>query len=287
MGDLSLDHVGFMVHDLDAGAARWERLGFKLSRRSPQMGRVPGEDEMAPWATSNHCVMFREGYLELIGVTNPENFNPWTRFLDRFEGPHITALRCEDADVAYVDLIGRIDHFDPPLQRRRNAPYGDGVCLFKFRNIFSQDEHYPEGRFIIIEHQTPEVIWQEELLKQPNGAIRLCELLFAANSGEGTFDRLTRISGEIVEPGNTERLRLGGGGILSVLDLNEFSDRYPGADEPVRPAVAAVIIGVECLEAVAVLMSKNGVNFWESNRLSLWVDHGVANGAIIEFVEVT
>ena len=70
MGDLSLDHVGFMLRDLDAGVERWEKLGFKLSRRSPQMGRVPGETEMAPWATSNHCAMFREGYLELIGVTN-------------------------------------------------------------------------------------------------------------------------------------------------------------------------------------------------------------------------
>ena len=61
MGDLSLDHVGFMLRDLDAGVERWEKLGFKLSRRSPQMGRVPGEAKMAPWATSNHCAMFREG----------------------------------------------------------------------------------------------------------------------------------------------------------------------------------------------------------------------------------
>ena len=153
---LSLDHVGFMVRDLDAAVARWERLGFLLSRRSPQMGKVPGESEMAPWASSNHCAMFEHGYLELIGITNPENFNPWSRFLDRFEGPHITALRCENGEEAYKSLSGRIDHFDPPLQRLRNAPYGDGVREFRFRNIFSQDDHYPEGRYIIIEHQTPE-----------------------------------------------------------------------------------------------------------------------------------
>ncbi|MEC8372850.1 MAG: VOC family protein, partial [Pseudomonadota bacterium] len=137
---LSLDHVGFMVRDLDAAVARWERLGFLLSRRSPQMGKVPGKSEMAPWASSNHCAMFEHGYLELIGITNPENFNPWSRFLDRFEGPHITALRCENGEEAYKALSGRIDHFDPPLQRLRNAPYGDGVREFRFRNIFSQDD---------------------------------------------------------------------------------------------------------------------------------------------------
>ena len=32
MGNLSLDHVGFMLWDLDAGVERWEKLGFKLSR---------------------------------------------------------------------------------------------------------------------------------------------------------------------------------------------------------------------------------------------------------------
>ena len=54
MGDLSLDHVGFMLCDLDAGVERWRKLGFKLSRRSAQMGKVPGASEMAPWAPSNH-----------------------------------------------------------------------------------------------------------------------------------------------------------------------------------------------------------------------------------------
>ena len=196
MCDLSLDHVGFMLRDLDAGAERWQKLGFKLSRRSSQMGKVPGKSEMAPWATSNHCAMFERGYLELIGVTNLENFNPWSAFLDRFEGPHITALRCEEADRTYAALSDRIDHFDPPLQRLRNAPYGDGERPFKFRNIFSQDAHFPEGRYIIIEHQTPGVIWQEELMVQPNGAKSLSELIFCANAQSGLLDRLARISGE-------------------------------------------------------------------------------------------
>ena len=58
MIDFSLDHVGFMVRNLDAAAARWERLGFLLSRRSRQMGKLPGKSDMAPWASSNQCVMF-------------------------------------------------------------------------------------------------------------------------------------------------------------------------------------------------------------------------------------
>ena len=136
---LSLDHVGFMVRDLDAGAARWRDLGFHLAPRSPQMGKTP-DAVMAPWATANHCAMFERGYLELIGIVDPALFNPWSAFLDRFEGIHITAFRCREADAAYAALSQRADGFDPPLQRRRDAPYGDGVREFRFRNIFSRDD---------------------------------------------------------------------------------------------------------------------------------------------------
>jgi hypothetical protein len=286
MGDLSLDHVGFMLRDLDAGAERWQKLGFKLSRRSSQMGKVPGESEMAPWATSNHCAMFERGYLELIGVTNPENFNPWTAFLDRFEGPHITALRCEEADRTYAALSGRIDHFDPPLQRLRNAPYGDGERPFKFRNIFSQDAHFPEGRYIIIEHQTPEVIWQEELMVQPNGAKSLSELIFCADAQSGLLDRLARISGESPSKAEgRELLDLSGGGQLSVIDAADFAVRYPGAPEPSQPVVAAAVIGVESLVHLAAMLEENGVFFHRSDRASLWVGSEEANGAVVEFIE--
>ena len=110
-GGLSLDHVGFMVRDLDAGEKRWRDLGFQLAARSPQMGATPDGAVMAPWATANHCAMFERGYLELIGITDPTKHNPWTAFLDRFEGIHITAFRCPGADAAYAALAQRIDGF--------------------------------------------------------------------------------------------------------------------------------------------------------------------------------
>lgn len=284
--NLSLDHIGCMVRDLDAGAEKWRKLGFQLTARSAQMGRVPGESEMAPWASSNHCVMFQRGYLELIGITNPENFNPWVRFLDRFEGPHITALRCENADATYAALSQRIDHFDPPLQRLRNAPYGDGVRPFRFRNIFSQDDHYPEGRYIIIEHQTPEVIWQEPLMVQPNGATAFCELMFCAGEDNGTIERLRRISGDEVwrEP-ERAAIELGGGGILSVVGEEGFKKRYPGVPVPSLPAAAAAIIEVMDIGQLRDTLQQNGVGSQDTEFGTVWVAPDAANGIVIEFFE--
>lgn len=282
---LSLDHVGFMVRDLDLGAEAWRRLGFTLSSRSRQMGRVPGEAEMAPWATSNHCVMFEQGYLELIGVTHPAHFNPWTRFLDRFEGPHIVALRCADADEAYASLSRRTDGFDPPLQRLRSAPYGDGVRPFRFRNIFSQDDRYPEGRFIIIEHQTPEVIWQPDLMVHPNTAVRLAELRFFASDPGPTVDRLRAITGEtaaVVDDG-TFVFRFPDGSSLSVLDREAVNRCYPGLEALPDPAVVAAVIEVADLSAAGEILAGNGVTVHALGGGAFRVSPEAGNGGVLEF----
>jgi len=284
MSGLSLDHAGFMVRDLDAGAARWARLGFQLSPRGPQMGRVPGQPGMAPWATSNHCAMFRRGYLELIGVTQPDNFNPWAAFLDRFEGIHITAFRCDDADAAHAALTARAEGFDAPLQRQRNAPFGNGTRLFRFRNIFSQDDRYPEGRFIVIEHQTPEVIWQDALMTHPNGAVSLKEVVFRADPAAPTERRLANIAGV---PSNRGRFDLPGGGCVSVLDRAGFAARFPGAaTPPALPAAAAVVVGVADLARTRSVLAAAGVDLNSAESDTPWVPASAANGGIVAFTRV-
>ena len=285
MDGLTLDHVGFMVRDLDKGVICWEKLGFKLSPRSSQIGIVPGISDMARWATSNHCVMFKKGYLELIGITNSESFNPWSKFFSRFEGPHITALRCKNADDAYEILCTRAEHFDPPLQRLRKVPQGDEEKPFKFKNIFSQDEYYPEGRFIIIEHQTPELIWQKALLEHPNRAIALRELCFCAENKDGTLERLRAITGRNPKfEAGQHVLDLGNKGKLTVIDVKAFSAQYPIAPVPVRMAISAVVVEVENLRHLTEYLNKSNVPFNMTERQSLWVMPQFANGAVIKFV---
>jgi catechol 2,3-dioxygenase-like lactoylglutathione lyase family enzyme len=283
MRGFSLDHVGFMVRDLDAGAALWARLGFRLSPRSPQMGRVPGQLAMAPWATANHCAMFQRGYLELIGVVQADNFNPWDAFLDRFEGIHIIAFRCDDADAAYAVLTARIGGFDPPLQRQRNAPFDGGTRLFRFRNVFSQDDRFPEGRFIVIEHQTPEVIWQDALMTHSNGAVAIEEVVFCADPPASTRRRLAGIIGVAANQG---RFDLPGGGSTTVLDRAAFKARFPGAALPRSlPAAAAVVIGVADLARTLAVLRAAGIDVQAAKSATIWVPADAANGAVIAFTQ--
>ena len=285
---LSLDHVGFMVRDLDRGALQWRKLGFLLSPHSPQMGKTPG-GAMAPWATSNHCVMFAQGYLELIGITSPENFNPWTHFINRFEGAHIAALRCRDANDTYAALRTRIDGFDPPLQRRRMVEHDGAEQAFEFRNIFSQDDCFPEGRFILVEHQTPDVIWRPEFMSHPNGAVSLAALMFCSESPQPTVDRLAGMTGSTLNlKGATEAtIEMPGGGELIVLETDVAGARYPGAPFNKGPHIFGAVIQVEQLAHLEKLLDDNEAPYHRADDGGVWVEPQYANGGIIHFQQAT
>ena len=281
---ISLDHIGAMVRDLDAGAERWRRLGFKLAPRSPQMGYDKATDSTTLWATANHVAVFRQGYLELIGIVDPGRPNPWARFYDRFEGIHIVAFRCAEADAAYAELSRRTDALNPPIDRRRQAPYGAGTREMRFRNIFSRDERFPEGRFIVVEHQTPEVLWQEELMSHPNGAVALREVIFCADEVAATRDRLASITG--TEPRGdaaTTRVEAPGGGTLTVLSPAAFAARFPGVALPALPCAAAVTIAVAELASTRALLARAGLATRDGAGGSVWVAPADANGAVFAF----
>jgi hypothetical protein len=178
---LTLDHVGAIARDLERAAQRWERLGFRLSPLSRQQGAVPGRAGVHPWATANRCAVFERGYLELIGIVDPAAFNPWQRFIARHEGLLMAALRCVDADAAYARLAPRAPFLDTPVARSRNVVCDGSEHTMRFRNIFSRDGECPEARYIVIEHQTPELLWQPQLLRHPNGAVALEEVMVAAD----------------------------------------------------------------------------------------------------------
>lgn len=274
----ALDHLGWIGPDLAAAAECWRRLGFTLSRVSPQMGFTGPDGGLELWASANRCAVFRDGYLELIGIVAPERFNPWQAYLARGAGPHIAAFRVDEADLAFPPLAERVDGFDPPVQRRRMAPLGlteaDGEMEMGFRNIFSQDAHWPEGRFIVIEHQTPEALWQDALTTHPNGALALVEAVFTAPDPSPTAERLEAL---------LNRPPAAGG--VAVMTPDAFAARFRGAAAPDRPAVAAAVVRVEDLATLKALLLRNGVDHADGADGAVVVQGAAAAGGVIAFVE--
>lgn len=236
---LGLHHVGAFVRDLSVGAARWIKLGFTLSPEGRQRGKLPGRDEDSPWAIANRCAILRQGYLELVGVVAPQEYNPWTKSLDRFEGLHLCALRTLSADATYEALCARTDAFQPPIARERKVDVDGQERTMRFRNMFSRDQVCPEGRWIIIEHCTPEFLWQERYLDHRNGAQALEEVTLVG--GEDVAMRVSAFTPASV----------------TVSAPDEFRARY-GWLPPSLPAFGAATVRFADREAAARLMEATG-----------------------------
>jgi hypothetical protein len=261
---LTLDHVGALVRDLGAGAARWERLGFTLSPVSPQRGAVPGRDGMHPWASANRCAIFERGYLELIGLVNPSAYNPWQHFLERREGLHLLALRCQNADEAYAGLRAAAPFLQPPVQRERQIVGPGSERTLRFRNVFSSDALCPEGRYIIIEHQTPELLWQPELMRHANGAVGLEEVFVVADD-QGVAERVAAL-----------------GGIACVLSSAAFEVRFGWS--PPAPGFAGVTVSFAALDETARIMQTRGLALRE-RKGDVWIAPEDANGFVLRLTQ--
>ena len=261
---LVLDHVGVITRDLDAGARCWERLGFTLSPLSRQRGAVPGAANMQPWASANRCAIFEKGYLELIGIVDPAAYNPWRRFIERFEGIHLTALRCEDADRAYARLRSTATFLDAPIARERKLEYRGAEHVMRFRNIFSRDAECPEGRYIVIEHQTPELLWQPELMTHENGAVGLEEIVIVAD-----------------DPTVAERARTLDG-IPRVMSAAAFAADFGRA--AADPSFAAITVSFRDRGRTIELLRSRGLVVRQKGSTA-WLDPEHTNGFIMRLVE--
>jgi hypothetical protein len=266
---LTLDHLGCIAIDLDTVATAWERLGFRLCPRSPQRGAVPGHEGMHPWATSNRCALFQRGYLELIGVTWPAAFNPWASFIERGPGLHILALRCDTADTTYGALAAHAPFLQPPVQREREVDVEGQPRTMRFRNIFSRDADCPEGRYIVIEHQTPDYLWQPRYLDHENGAVALLSATFVAPDPHPVAGRLHAL-------GNPEG--------VAVVDADTFAARHGW--RPARlPGLHALEIGVQRLPQALALLESRGVPFALKDGTA-WIGPSVAGGFSMGLREV-
>jgi len=164
MLELELDHVGVAVKSLDRGRDAFRRLGFTLTARSFHSGsRVPG-GPVETWGSGNHCAMFAEGYLEIIGLTDPEKYSSVKDMVGRYEGLHIIAIGVDPApgtgataDAARDELVRRGVPVEAPRSLERDAAFGprdEETRRAKFRNCYLDRQQYTEGRFLYIQHLT-------------------------------------------------------------------------------------------------------------------------------------
>lgn len=287
MGELALDHVGIGLRDLERGRAAYERLGFRLTSRSMHAGSPSAGAPVVPWGSGNHCAMLAEGYIEVLGLTDPTRYSSVRDMVARYEGLHIVALGCSDADAAYEALRASGLPVEAPRALERDAAFGEhdeGTRRARFRNIYLDRDSHPEARFLYIEHLTRDVLWQPHLTDHPNGALALARVYFCAEDAAATARRLGAVvmaapagrgSGEF----DVQLAR----GMLHVLDPVAWGRRRGRSVDIPTATAAGFGVRVKSLAATRRLLVQRAVPFEEHD--GIWVDPAQACGAALHFFE--
>ena len=235
-----LDHAGIVVPDLGAAALEWQRLGFAPTALARHEAAGP-DGVIGPTGTGNRCIMLGQGYLELIAVVDPSRGSATlARFLARHTGIHILTLATPDAEAALhrlrragldTELITSARAADP------EAPTG-AQARFKRLAITTA-----VPRLQLLQHLTPELVWQPRFLRHPNHAVALEAIIVASDAPAELAAMLSRVAGVamVADPLGGYALVLGQGAVR-VVPPDAARAMLPGVDIRCSPFAASLVL---------------------------------------------
>jgi hypothetical protein len=233
----ALDHIVVAVPSLDAVAATYEGLGFRLTPRA----RHP--DNMG---TSNRLVQFAaRNFIELLEVDRPlgldehalgatpprYSFGAQNRdFLRRRQGLSLLVLASEDARADLADWQARgLRTYAPfDFERRAKLPDGQEVTV-AFTLGFVTDPGLPALGFFVCQNRFPQYFWKPAFQSHANGAKGIVALYLAAGEPARHAGFLTALTGgEAREVPGGLGIALTGGCELQVLTPAGIAAIAPG-----------------------------------------------------------
>jgi catechol 2,3-dioxygenase-like lactoylglutathione lyase family enzyme len=179
-----LDHLVIVTRDLDAAAARWQRLGFTV-----------GAANRHPFGTKNRLVQLPGFFVELLAMGDhaPVEERVGRRFsfaafnrdvLARTgEGASMLVLESHDAkaDAAEFARSGLGD-FEPFFfERRGMRPDGSEVHV-AFTLAFAETVHLPDAGFFVCQQHRPDDFWNPVFQNHANGAVAVAAVTLTAEN---------------------------------------------------------------------------------------------------------
>ncbi|HWM82798.1 MAG TPA: VOC family protein [Pseudolabrys sp.] len=166
-----LDHTVHAVHDLEAAAHFYRRLGFTVGARNRH-----------PWGTHNHVVQVPGFFVELLTVAEPDKlgtdgfsrmFGAFNRdFLAHGEGLSLLILESVDAaaDAAAFQKSGITASGNAlRFERAGTRPDGSEVTV-AFSLAFARDPRASRAGFAVCQQHFPENFWNPQFQQHANSA---------------------------------------------------------------------------------------------------------------------
>lgn len=179
-----LDHIVHAVHDLDAAADLYRRLGFQVGARNTHP---------RAWGTQNHVVQLPGTYIELLALADTSemaphgprffSFGAFNRdFLARGQGLSMLVLEGRGApDVEAFHAAGISDFDLYEFEREGRRPDGTTVKL-AFALAFACDRLAPDTGFFSILHRYPQHFWNPAFQNHPNTATAVAGVVLVADN---------------------------------------------------------------------------------------------------------
>lgn len=191
-----LDHLGLFVPDGAAAASALQAMGFTLTPIAHQTTTDPATGAPIPAGTANLCVMFKEGYLELLFATgDTEAGRTVAAEAAQRAGLHLLSLTTHNAETFDANRRGAGWEMRPLARFARDIETESAPITARFTLARPGKGIFPEGRVQVMTHHSPEALWQSRWLTHPNGATALKALLVATPMPEAAARRLARFAG--------------------------------------------------------------------------------------------
>ena len=274
-----IDHVLVGVRDLEATAARWQKLGFHLTPRGRHIG----------WGTGNYCIMFAGDYIELLGIIDPKQFtNNLEKFLTTREGLMGLAFAAPDETRCAADLRAAGLHPDGPKALKRELELPSGTVLPEFGLVMLPPAETPALSAFVCVHKTPELVRQPEWLRHANRATGLVSMTVVVDDPVDTaFGWLPVFGPERIATANLVTVIDTGHGAIRFTTKAGLAQLYPALvplpDHP-TPWIAAMKISVADKARCRDHLHFANILFFKTGKGCI-VPPEEANGVIIEFVQ--
>ncbi|MGJ3260706.1 MAG: VOC family protein [Rhodospirillales bacterium] len=243
--EVFFDHVAWMVPDMDAASAVFEKLGFVLTNYSVHGNCDPQTGERIPQGTANRLAMLETGYIELLceaGNVEAPVVDDLRARLGRYMGVHLLAFSHAEADASYERIAGDGFRLQPMVHLRRDVEAADGSdAEVQFSVIRAAFDEIPEGRIQVLTHHTPDLMWQDRYLARANGLTAMVDTIICVEEPAASAARMATFLGKHAETvDDDEALVITDRGGLRFVTPTRLNDIVPGVEPPSLPYTAAI-----------------------------------------------
>ena len=263
-GKIYLDHVGWMVPDMELAAKAFDNLGLPLTPLSVHGVTDPTTGVRTPTGTANRLAMLKQGYLEILtphGDIDNSTVQHLKTSIARHTGVHLLAFSVADADVAAKRLETEGFKLQPTVHLRRTIEAENGSeAEVAFTVIRTGYDTFPEARCQFLQHHTPEHMWQNRYLPKESCITGLVEATLVVDDPAECAVRFSKFLGRPPMADKEDRLILLDRGRLRFIKRSSASILFGARTLPPNPSVGAITLSSSDIERTRDVFLSNGLH---------------------------